>query len=78
MVRASRRPPPVDELDEDEDEDEILAVGTAVALAAFQALVGAGADPAEAVKQCWRYPVDFMVGRRAWWAAVQEAYADPD
>ena len=77
MVSRPRRKPADDVIDE-EDEDEVLAVGTAVALAGFQALVASGVDPAEACKQCWRYPVDFMVGRRAWWAAVQEAYGDDD
>jgi hypothetical protein len=75
MVSQSRRRAADDAADE-EDDDEVLAVGTAVALAAFQALVASGADPMAAIKECWRYPVDFMVGRRAWWAAVQEAFTD--
>lgn len=76
MARSSRGAAAPDI--EDEDEDDVLDLGTAVALAALQGLIAAGVDPAEAVKQCWRAPVDFLTARRAWWAAVQEAYGRED
>jgi hypothetical protein len=77
MVRQpARRSRAADEIADDEDEEDVLDVATAVALAAFQGLIAGGMDPETAVKQCWRFPVDFMVGRRAWWAAVQQAYGE--
>lgn len=75
MARSPRRAGAA-ELPEEEDEDDVLDIGTAVAIATLQGLIASGMEPAEAVKVCWRAPVDFMVARRAWWAAVQEAYQD--
>lgn len=71
MARSSRRAPAPDFEDED---DDVLDIATAVAIAAFQGLVASGADPAEAVKSCWQFPHDFMIARRAWWSAVEQAY----
>lgn len=72
--RRSRAEPQFDE--DEEDGNDVLDIGTAVALATFEALLSQGMASDEAILEAWKVPVKFLQARQTWWEAVQAAYGE--